>query len=218
MAKKIIGLAIAVLLLFSVVFLSGFGKTPNRGCIYKSDKTEFDINDVTLDFCFGLSNATSRRPDSTIIVPIKHRMEINVFFIRADRGYYQDGDGRKLLSDFTKSQVDFSNPHLFFIRNIDVDEFYSNEYYFESGKGGFNCDSYNGGKPDIYNHCEQITVPKEIFDNDSDSMLFCVRPDIWDVNEDGTETYNCCQDFISVLFYYKIEGQTVTIQSKEFDK
>ena len=129
-------------------------------CAYKSDKTKFDIDDVTLDFYYGVLFIHIENIIETYSYPI-----FEVFFDN------DDGDKhiiKRVEENFVSEKYRWE---------YDLDEF----DYDELDYGKF--DHIEPTKK--FNHSESITIPKKLFSRDSGIIWFVISGA--NVAEDETE-------------------------------
>ena len=147
---------------------------PNRGegtivdCAYKSDKKEFDINDVTLIFSYG----THYFPG------IDNFPTFELWFGNEDDGVLVKKVEENLVSE--KYSIEF-------IRHKD-----------------------QGILEIVYNHSEMLTIPSELFKNETGFVMFAVRAADINAKNPEVETLGLC------VIYYKKSGDTVTLSTTEF--
>lgn len=154
---------------------------PNRGmgttinCAYKSNKNEFDINDVTLIFSYGSSYS------SGIDMTLKNGVNFPTFEL-----WFCNEDDAVLVKKVEENLVS---------------EKYSAEFIAHMDQGLLEI---------VYNHSEMITIPSELFKNETGCVTFGVCAA--DINEKNPEvkTLGYC------LIYYKKSGDRITLSTTEF--
>ena len=144
-------------IMLTILFLSMFGCTSKAGLesgftykgdkplpdfflAFKSDKTEFDINDVTINISIGLESEFSPLDDPRYILKLIVVDEQN--FVEST--LHDDYAYRKTLT-LLKECVDFSNK----------------KFYYESEQ--INSRTFKVS----FNHSEAITIPAEMFSQQS---------------------------------------------------
>ncbi|MDR2090340.1 MAG: hypothetical protein LBP62_01600 [Clostridiales bacterium] len=129
----------------------------------KSENTEFDLDDITLDFYYGLWRGRNSGPSDSD----KKKYFIAVYFIKG--GYI--GSLRAGNFDDYKNIEGF-----YFVKDIPLDEFNSSSYAIKYVT------------PKHFAHSEQITVPREIIeDSIRDYFYFTVQIVIFDKQENKYE-------------------------------
>ena len=135
-------------------------------CAYRSDKREFNIDDVTLTFYYG---------------------GLRGLDCYAFRLYFENKNGDVYLI----KQVTNHNP----------------DDYKVHCEGYTRWDSYR-----VFDFCENITIPKELFVNDSGYIFFCL--DVIHVSWQEDTWYNANREII----YYNVVGNTVELSEKLFEQ
>ncbi len=159
-------------------------------CTYKSDKTVFDIDDVTLDFYY--SNKVMNQVGDLKFLPgfVENAMSIPYFEL-----FFVDEEENKYL-----------------IKRVE-ENFISEKYI---SKVTFEDDLVeNVFRPtDIkYNHSEAITIPKELFKKDKGVIKFEIRGLNIHFSDEIKSLRNI--DYITSLdIAYKVEGDKVILISK----
>lgn len=172
MYKKPLGIVFIAIMLFGVFvlagcvtdidgnyngFSSGFNYVISHeystiDCAARSEKTEFNINDVTLDFYVGW------RKDNPIDADELAQSESSIIAL-----YFAVP-----LTDYPKryyDEIDYRNiAGLYCISNIPAQTFFSDNYAIEITK--------KTGK--VFGESAKFTVPKEIFEKQNDSFNFLV--------------------------------------------
>ena len=160
------------------------GRLPSLMSAVKSDHTDFEINDVTLDFYFG-GLADEYPPDHEHIsvgVALYFCNEEAYSALELDTPYsdYQTLDG------------------LYFIKIINTEEFNSGNY--EVDISGF-------GKA-TFLHCETITVPSEVFIEGNDHFglamldIYCLKGQ--------TDYYVSCAGGLEIKYEF-LDAQSVRL-------
>ena len=149
-------------------------EAPTLYCAYKSDKTEFPIDDVTLDFYYG----------GYYYQGIEYELE-NTHDIPSFELYFQDDCGGK-----------------FFIKRVE-ENFVSEKY---------SCDivyDENWYVTEVkFNHSETITIPQEIFTEESGIIYFSV----FGTNQREPDPQN--KVITGIGFYYKVVGEKVQLSKQ----
>ena len=133
------------------------GRLPSLMGATKSDHTDFEINDVTLDFYFG-GLASEYSPD-------QERISLGVALYFCNEEAYS---ALELDTPYTDYQT---LDGLYFIKLIDVKEFNS---------GNYEVDISRFGKAN-FQHCETMTVPSEVFLDGGDHFglamldIYCLK-------------------------------------------
>ena len=153
---------------------SNCAEAPSLYCAYKSDKTEFPIDDVTLDFYYG----------GYYYQGVEYELE-NTHDIPSFELYFQDDYGGK-----------------FFIKRVE-ENFVSEKY---------SCDivyDENWYVTEVkFNHSETITIPQEIFTEESGIIYFSV----FGTNQREPEPQN--KVITGIGFYYKVVGEKVQLSKQ----
>ena len=186
--RKTIGFILIVLTLISAItgcsqqekgleggFYPAEGMSNSMICAFKSDKREFDVNDVTLTFCFGGCWSVS-----------------GVEFEREQRSY----PGFDLYF-WNKGQR-------YFIRHEPRD-FVSDEFDYQEVK------NEDGSKRIHFNHSEQITVPKEIFNELTGGFAFV----IYGINAKSTDQKEQKLASISIWYVYDTSRKVIKLYAKK---
>lgn len=153
---------------------SNSDESPSLYCAYKSNKTEFSIDDVTLDFYYG--------------------------------GYYYNGVEFELenIRDIPSFELYFQDDHggQFFIKRVD-ENFVSEKY---------SCDLVYDDNWKIkevkFNYSETITIPQEIFSEESGLIYFS----IFGTNQKELEPQH--KVIAGIGFYYKVVDGKVTLSKQ----
>ena len=146
--------------------------TSDYFCAYKSDKREFDINDVTLIFYYGCTKG--------ITCP-----SFKLYFENKNGDIYLIKEVRDPNPDDYKVNLEYKET-LFF-----------NTY------------------EKVFNYSESITIPKELFVNDSGVILFNVAI-TWSIDDLINESE--WDNITRAAIYYKVKDNTVILSEKSFDK
>lgn len=147
-------------------------------CAYKSDKMEFDINDVTLDFYYGV-----------------HYYESAEYF-------------RENICDIPYFEVVFTTDDhdKFVVKRVEenlISEKYRCEYIRDENLQLIEIK---------YNYWETLTIPAEIFTEESGVIYFGFRgDDIRVQNPEFRETGG------GKAIFYKVKGDKVILSSKRFE-
>lgn len=109
------------------------------------EESPYDVSDVTLKFSYGVKQSM-----------IKHGLN--------DSGRYVYGDAHLFFTnvDMSGKLLDYSSSDIFLIKTIPREEFFSDEY----------LQSNINGKSASFNHSEMITVPGELFAEESGTIYF----------------------------------------------
>lgn len=157
---------------------SSSDETSIFSCAYKSDKTEFDINDVTLDFYYGV-----------------HYYESAEYF-------------RENICDIPYFEVVFTTDDhdKFVVKRVEenlISEKYRCEYIRDENLQLIEIK---------YNYWETLTIPAEIFTEESGVIYFGFRgDDIRVQNPEFRETGG------GKAIFYKVKGDKVILSSKRFE-
>lgn len=147
-------------------------------CAYKSDKTEFDINDVTLDFYYGVS-------------------------------YYESAEYfRENIWDIPYFEVSFTTDDnkKFVVKRVEenlVSEKYRCEYIRDENLKIIEIK---------YNYCETLTIPAEIFTEESGVIYFGFRGDNIRVQDPEHREIGGGK-----AIFYKVKDGKVILSSKRFE-
>ena len=192
--KKLLWSIIAITL--SLCFLSACGNTsaleigfdrggrlPSLMAAAKSDHTDFDINDVTLDFYFG-GLAEEYPPDH-------ERISLGVALYFCNEEAYSALELDTPYSDYQ------SLDSLYFIKIISTEEFNSGKY---------DVDESSWFKVS-FTHCETMTVPSEVFIEGNDHFGLAML-DIYRL-KDKTGYYIGYQSCLEIK--YESDGQNVKL-------
>jgi len=177
--NKVTMLGIAVIMLFSIMALSGCSRGFEIGFIIgrgdwglpvavRSNRTEFDISNVTPEFFFGwrLSSAAPLEfYDGTVLYPTGFALYFNL----SDR--YDNG---LQFDDYTNVGG------AVFIRKIYVDDAVSGNFAVREGRGGCN-DPF--GRRRVFSHSETITIPYYLFISSQGSIRFHLRQVLYCIDE-----------------------------------
>ena len=153
---------------------SNSAEAPSLYCAYRSDKTEFPIDDVTLDFYYG----------GYYYQGVEYELE-NTHDIPSFELYFQDDYGGK-----------------FFIKRVEenfVSEKYSCNVVYD--------DNWNITEVK-FNHSETITIPREIFAEESGLIYFSV----FGTNQKEVEPQ--VKVITGIGFYYKVVDGKVTLSKQ----
>lgn len=149
---------------------------PARYCAYKSNKTEFDMDDVTLFFFFG------GYYKSGVEYEIKHS-SFPTFEL-----YFGDDYGRKFLV----KQIEEN----FVSQKYSCDVIYDQNHYITEI---------------VFNHSEKITIPKEIFTEETGKIYFLISG--------KNEVQNNASEIIitSTYVFYKKVGEKVVLSTEPIE-
>lgn len=154
---------------------NGCDDSPRYLCAYRSDKTEFNIDDVTLVFYYG--------------------------------GYYYNGVEYELenLYDFPYFDLYFSDGggERYFVKRVE-ENFVSEKYNIH-----FTYDENWNVVERTFNHSEVITIPKEIFKDESGRIYFAVY------SANVREAAPRFRSIASIGIFYKVIGEKVVLSSNE---
>jgi hypothetical protein len=137
-------------------------KTPRYNGIVigiESENTEFDMDDITLNFYYGLWRTKLYEPSDDE----SYEAFIAVYFIK---GGYQD-NLKSTFDDYRDIEG------FYYMKNIPLEEFNSDAYKINSPR-----------TPSKYAHSEQITIPKEFIESlDRNIFYFTVQIVVFDKEE-----------------------------------
>ena len=150
-------------------------------CTYKTEKTEFDIDDVSIDLYYGGDYYDVQFND-------EYGSIIPSFYIYVAGNW--DGKNQK-----------FNNEHL--IKHVE-EPFISEKYDCEIIRKQF---LFWHTTEIIYNHCETITIPRELFIENSGVININIR---------GTDSRGNIVKITGTCFYYKVVGEKVLIAKNSF--
>jgi len=155
------------------------------------EESPYDVSDVTLKFSYGIKKSM-----------IKEGLN--------DSGRYVYGDAHLF---FTKTAIlvtyedtigepfDYSSSDIFLIKTISREEFFSDKY----------LQSNNKGSSASFNHFEMITVPEELFTEESGTVYFYLRIDR---NESGGQ----CDSINYIGFDYEFIEDKVLIKNVNLNR
>ena len=143
-------------------------------CDYKSDKTEFDIDNVTLDFYYGVHFLYTEEDEREIV-------DIPSFDL-----YFTDWKGTKRI----------------FIRHVE-ENLISEKYRCHI--------AWDEDSKITYNHCETVTIPRELFVEESECLYFSVY------GTDVREFYPEYRSLTGAHLHYKIVGERVILAAMPFN-
>lgn len=150
----------------------------------KSEKTEFKLDDITLDFYFGGSDI------GAMVINDFERVCYTVSFCNSK--YLKE------VESFTSFHVDYKNINgFYFLRDISEEEYASGDYDVEI--------NYMGKK---FNHSERLTVPSEVIELSTGNFCLAVMEVYYSKKDDGY--YIGCLEYGGVK-YLKIDEQTVQL-------
>lgn len=181
MVKKIISIAVMFLILFGLCACD-VGRPFLIDLEY--EESPYDVSDVTLKFSYGVKKSM-----------IKEGLN--------DNGRYVYGDAHLFFTnvDIAGELIDYSSSDIFLIKTIPREEFFSEKY----------IQSNNNGKSASFNHSEMITVPEELFAEESGTIYFylCI-----DRREGGVQKYS--ENYI--IFYYEIVEDKIIITNVNLNR
>lgn len=182
MVKKIICIGVMFLMLFGISGCWDAGLPFLIDLEY--EELPYDVSDVTLKFSYGVEKSM-----------IKHGLN--------DSGRYVFGDAHLFFTnvDMAGKLLDYSSSDIFLIKTIPREEFFSDKY----------LQSNNRGKSASFSHSEMITVPKELFAEESGTIFFylCI-----DRSENGAQ-----KDSINYIgFDYEFEEDKVIITNVNLNR
>ena len=148
MVKRIICIAVMFLMSFGLCACLDAGRPFLIDLEYK--ESPYDASDVTLKFSYGVKR-------SMIKVGLN------------DSGRYVYGDAHLFFTnmDMAGKLLDYSSSDIFLIKTIPREEFFSDKY----------LQSNINGESASFNHSEMITVPQELFAEESGTIFFYLRID-----------------------------------------
>ena len=150
-----------------------FPKTVNA--LIKSDTNEFDINDVTFDFYYGLY-----RLDDQTMEEAKKRYSYHdkrlqhsescfaIYFSKTGMNIFEMGDDYRIL--------DFENVDGQLYKFITCEEAFETDYGFTT---------YGYTKVINYNHCEKLTIPAEFFVTPNNRIIIYIFRFYHDLDKDA---------------------------------
>lgn len=124
-------------------------------CAARSDKTEFDVNDVTLDFYFGWCQQPPGKP----AYPDIYSAIVYAIYFGNNKSFNRSIQN---IEDY-KDILDHC-----FVKEISIEQFDSDEFAISMKK--------NTGK--VFKQSEKYTIPKELFDQSTGYVYFWIR-NIW---------------------------------------
>lgn len=142
-------------------------------CAYKSDKTEFDIDNVTLDFYYGVEYLFTEEDE-------RETIDIPSFDL-----YLSNGKSPKISIKHVEE-------------NLISEKYRCHIAWDEDSKI-------------TYNHCETVTIPRELFVEESECLYFSVY---------GTNVREFYPEYRSVIgahLHYKIVGERVILAAMPFN-
>lgn len=168
----------------------GFQYENSKGALItaiKSDKKEFDIDDVTLDFYYG----GIAKDDGCNLVAL--------YFVSEGYNWYKD----------FASVADYKDiDGCYFIKEMTVDEYDSSPYDIEIR---WNPRQKKKEYEIYFHYVDTLTVPKEMFSKQTGTVSFLVAH--IDLNEDGTYGLSLAGGACSqTLNYIKTEAGTVELK------
>ncbi|MGI6228772.1 MAG: hypothetical protein ACOYIN_03935 [Christensenellales bacterium] len=167
---------------------------PGYYCGYKSNKREFDIKTVTMEFSYG----TTRSSNYLQVYPERKNILIHVYLVNYLRSN----------SEYAGNYDFENNPYLFFIKEIDG--FFDGQYKAKLVPRGANPINIE----DIqYTHSEIITIPGEAFIGEIGRLDFVIKEYII-FHEDKEPEYGY---FGAAILYYKVFGDSVVLSETPFE-
>ena len=150
-------------------------------CTYKAEKTEFSLDDVSIILYYGGEFYDFEFND-------EYGLVIPSFDIYA-------------AGDWDSKNQKFDNEHL--IKHVE-EPFISEKYDCEIIRKQF---LFWHTTEIIYNHCETITIPRELFIENSGGVNINIR---------GIDPRGNIIRIVGTFFYYKVVGEKVLISGKSF--
>ena len=158
----------------------------------KSDKTDFKIDDITLDFCYGGSEIAGYYEHQN-----RQALGVAVYFIKPD-AFEAFRDSRYGLGVQDYKTIEGFH----FVKFIETEEYNTEEYRT-------NFKMFRKIKIENFNHKETLTIPSSlIVDSNDKSVAFAVIR-ICLNKEQGTYGYDCKGSII--LNYEFLDEQTVRL-------
>jgi hypothetical protein len=188
MVKKVICIAIMFLMLFGLCACDA-GRPFLIDLEY--EESPYDVSDVTLKFSYGVKKSM-----------IKYGL--------GESGRHVYGDAHLFFTNTTilvtyedtvGEPFDYSSSDIFLIKTIPREEFFSDEY----------LQSNNNGKSASFNHSEMITVPEELFAEESGTIFFYLRID-------RTENGGQCDSINYIGFDYEIVEDKIIITNVNLNR
>ena len=189
MTKKIIYIAVMFLVLFGMSGCWELGRPFLIDLEY--EESPYDVSDVTLKFYYGVHKAM-----------IEDGLN--------DRGRHVYGDAHLFFTntpvlvtyeDTVGEAFDYSSSDIFYIKTIAREEIFSDKYIQSNTKGNYAS----------FNHSEMITVPQELFTEESGTIFFYFRIDRF---ERGAP-----YDSINyIVFDYELEDDKITITNVNLNR
>jgi len=205
MVKKIMGLRIAIIMLFSLVALSAcghnginagfsgrtFGREPSIWIAVRSNGFDFDIDNVELEFFFGPpAGSSSAGWENNKFVLFLSSASINLIF--SELSAHDGHDDFQNISD-----------HLYFIEEICGHRFYSNE--FSTSLSGFR-------RRRRFSHSQRLTIPREFLSVERGEITFMIA--VFHMDED--EKWRAGFTPHIRIPYTLVDSQTVRLSSEIF--
>lgn len=182
MVKKIICIAVMFLILFGISGCWDAGRPFLIDLEY--EESPYDASDVTLKFSYGVKKSM-----------IKEGLN--------DHGRYVYGDAHLFFTnvDMAGKLLDYSSSDIFLIKTISREEFFSDEY----------LQTNINGESASFNHSEMITVPQELFAEESGTIFFYLHIAWGEVGEPHDTR-------IFIFFDYEFEEDKVIITNVNLNR
>ncbi|MBO5715462.1 MAG: hypothetical protein J6S23_03600 [Clostridia bacterium] len=199
--KLIARLILVVILLTSTLTLASCG---NKGlengfnpkgrlntfmCAYKSDKTEFDIDDVTLTFYYG-----------------GHYWD----YISGQKVDYSEN----LECECFELYFENENGDIYLIKKVE-ENFISDKYLITPDYKNYDLlFFYYSDMTPIFSHSEEIKIPRELFTDESGTIVFkiCSKELVYVSNRDYVDDDSYVITGISI--HYKKSGDKIILSAK----
>ena len=178
----------------------GFPQYQDLNAKVTSDRLEFDINDVTLDFyyCFYCLD------DETIEeVQEDYHYETSEGYREATYAIYLNNEGPLLFEEENNCIIDYENKvNSQLIKYIDHEELFNTNYGYTTPKG----------RQIEYNHSEKLTIPAEYFDPSRGIVyIHIVRLLHWK-NDDTLQ--RCAEETVIGIQFDLIDENTVVLREE----
>jgi len=178
-----------------------FGRSQNEGgfrTAVRSQRREFDINDVTLEFFFGWRHTLATEvPHERFVIT-----SVALFFasnhVNAELSHvdeYKDIDGITL------------------IRVIPREEAFSGEYFIQRQRRRRPWDfwlDHGGSDRIIFSHSEMITIPSEFFERERGNVRFSMWTIDFDLEQEEYLPLHIGHSGV-LMHYERIEGNKIRI-------
>ena len=147
-------------------------------------ESPYDASDVTLKISYGVKRSM-----------IKEGLN--------DNGRYVYGDAHLFFTnvDMAGKLLDYSSSNIYLIKTIPREEFFSDKY----------LQSNINGESASFNHSEMITVPQELFTEESGTIFFYMHIAWPEVGEPHNTR-------IFIFFDYKLEDENVIITNVNLNR